>query len=640
LNHQFSERQKASKRFQQLNDFFKSDVNGFWREVKKMRRIKQLINIPIDKIKKQYKDLFNSSNFPDPQRDKEEEEELKKLIDEYKKNNPNDDEIKIKEDVLEKIIKNLKNGKATGFSGVSNEMLKNGWNKITSTVLKQMYEWMINTGSIPKLFNISILKPLIKDESKASDNLNNLRPLSISDIYTNVFEKLLLLEVQIDHPDHDKQFGFRANASCGHANFILSEIVKINKSRNKATYIISIDASKAFDRVGRNKLWITMFKMKIRPKIIIALKNYYSEFLIIVNNGNDFAAPFNTSYGVKQGGCISPELYKLYGEPLAIAITLLCMGVKIKNVRIDILMYADDIILVANDINEAQTMLDVVTEFSSTNQVKFNPDKTHMLVFNKITNDEDELYLCGERIVKSNSIKYLGVMVNSNFENIEHIEKRRKAVYASMTNLITTGILNNEMNVHTKLKMFKIYLKPLLYYGVESINISENEIKILTRIEGNVIKQLLNISKHCETKLLYAALDIELVSESILKQQYKFFKRIQTNEFMLKIINEMIEFNINSGLIGKFKELNKLDDGIDLIKLNQKISDNEIDMMMKKHDRRMFNNEVGEIIEMLNIPNQKYRSFKLNKRLNIKYRKSVHFVKDVVAANANIINYN
>lgn len=160
----------------------------------------------------------------------------------------------------------MKNGKATGFSGVSNEMLKNGWNKITSTVLKQMYEWMINTGSIPKLFNISILKPLIKDESKPSDNLGNLRPLSISDIYTNVFEKLLLIKVQLDHPDHDKQFGFRANASCGHANFILSEIVKLNKTRNKSTYIISFDASKAFDRVGRNKLWITMFKMKIRPK--------------------------------------------------------------------------------------------------------------------------------------------------------------------------------------------------------------------------------------------------------------------------------------------------------------------------------------------------------------------------------------
>lgn len=371
-------------------------------------------------------------------------------------------------------------------------------------------------------------------------------------------------------------------------------------------------------------------------KIIIALKNYYSEFLI-VNNENDFAAPFNTTYGVKQGGCISPELYKLYSEPLAIAITLLCLGVKIKNIRIDILMYADDVILVANDINEAQAMLNVVTEFSSTNQVKFNPDKTHLLVFNKITNDEDVLYLCGERIVKSNSIKYLGVMVNSNFENIEHIEKRRKAVYASMTNLITTGILNNEMSVHTKLKMFKIYLKPLLYYGVEALNISENEIKILTRIEGNVVKQLLNISKHCETKLLYAALDIDLVSESILKQQYKFFRRIQTNEFMLKIINEMCELNINSGLIANFKKVNKLNDGIELIRLNQSISENEIDMMLKKYDRRLFNDEVKEVIDMLNIPNQKYRSFRLNKRLNIKYKKSIHFVRDVVEANSSLI---
>ena len=71
---------------------------------------------------------------------------------------------------------------------------------------------------------------------------------------------------------------------------------------------------------------------------------------------------------------------------------MLCLGVKIKNIRIDILMYADDVILAANDINEAQAMLNVVTEFSSTNQVKFNPDKTHLLVFNKSTNEEDVLY--------------------------------------------------------------------------------------------------------------------------------------------------------------------------------------------------------------------------------------------------------
>ena len=108
---------------------------------------------------------------------------------------------------------------------------------------------------------------------------------------------------------------------------------------------------------------------------------------------------------------------------------------------------------------------------------------------------------------------------------------------------------------------------------------------------------------------------------------------------MLKVINEMCELNINSGLIGNFKKVNKLNDGIDLIKLNQSIIDNEIDTMLKKYDRRLFNDEVKEITEMLNIPNQKYRSFKLNKRLNIKYKKSFHFVRDVVEANTNIIIY-
>lgn len=72
-------------------------------------------------------------------------------------------------------------------------------------------------------------------------------PLSISDIYTKLFEKLVLPEIQKDHKDHHKQFGFKANSSCDHANFILSEIVRLNKKRKQTTYIISIDASKAFE---------------------------------------------------------------------------------------------------------------------------------------------------------------------------------------------------------------------------------------------------------------------------------------------------------------------------------------------------------------------------------------------------------
>ncbi len=371
----FAEKERANKKFKQLNDLFGSNVNGFWREVKKMTMIKQMINIPIDEIRKQYNVLFNTSNFPDEEKNKSDEEKLEKLISDYKKTKTKSDYVKIDEENVRKVIKNLKNGKSVGFSGVSNEMLKNGNTNVINSTITYLMEWMINTATIPKLFNISILKPLIKDQAKGSNQLSNLRPLSISDLFTHIFEKLILIEVRIDHIDHKKQFGFKSNASCSHATFILKEILNYNRFRNKTTYIIAIDASKAFDRVSRTKLWITMFEMGIRPVLIIALRAYYMNFYIIVNNGRDYASPFITTYGVKQGGCISPELYKLYSEIIAVLISSLNLGAEYGRMKIDVLMYADDVVIIATCPKEAQLMLDEVSKVSVTHEIKFNPDK-------------------------------------------------------------------------------------------------------------------------------------------------------------------------------------------------------------------------------------------------------------------------
>ena len=54
---------------------------------------------------------------------------------------------------------------------------------------------------------------------------------------------------------------------------------------------------------------------------------YYENFYIIVNNDKDYGAPFLTTYGLKQGGPISPELYKVYSEQIAIVVTALKLGI-------------------------------------------------------------------------------------------------------------------------------------------------------------------------------------------------------------------------------------------------------------------------------------------------------------------------
>jgi hypothetical protein len=244
----------------------------------------------------------------------------------------------VSKETIENIIKELKNGKAIGFSNVSNEMLKYGICDNISVTLSYMMEWIINSGNIPKLFNISLLKPLIKDTSKSADDPNNLRPISISYVYSSIFEQIIALEVDKDHEDHRKQFGFKKNSSCAHATFLLNETIRICKELKRNLIIISIDASKAFDRVNRIRLWIKLFELKIRPVLIIALKNYYRDFMFIVNNGNEYSTLISTTYGVKQGGNISPGLYKLYSETIALLIDLLRIGVLIGNCLMNVLM--------------------------------------------------------------------------------------------------------------------------------------------------------------------------------------------------------------------------------------------------------------------------------------------------------------
>ena len=89
------------------------------------------------------------------------------------------------------------------------------------------------------------------------------------------------------------------------------------------------------------------------------------------------------NYGIKQAGSISPELYKYYEETIATILYNLKL-VKYGKLIIDILMYADDIMLVAPSHQKMQQMLDEVSKFSITHQIRFNPNRTMLLIFNDV----------------------------------------------------------------------------------------------------------------------------------------------------------------------------------------------------------------------------------------------------------------
>ena len=78
------------------------------------------------------------------------------------------------------------------------------------------------------------------------------------------------------------------------------------------------------------------------------------------------------------------------------------------------LLYADDIILIANDEHKLQRMLDVLDEYCKTWRLTINPNKSKIVHFHrKSCPRSTQQFQCGNKAIEIvSSYKYLGLVLN------------------------------------------------------------------------------------------------------------------------------------------------------------------------------------------------------------------------------------
>ncbi len=149
------------------------------------------------------------------------------------------------------------------------------------------------------------------------------------------------------------------------------------------------------------------------------IRSLYSSTLCSVKLREDlFTNWFNVESGVKQGDNLSPTLFSLYINELVKEINNLNLGVKVGQLKVCVLLYADAMVYISDSPEALQCMLDKMYEWCMKWRLKVNITKSQVVHFRKPRQKctEFNFQYGGIKMDIVNEYKYLGVTLDEHMK--------------------------------------------------------------------------------------------------------------------------------------------------------------------------------------------------------------------------------
>jgi hypothetical protein len=371
------------------------------------------------------------------------------------------------EEVLERLLQG--DYKAGSTDGTRNPWFSRGGPTMVNLLLS-LFNFLREREVTPENWSEATIVNLYKDGDRC--DAGNYRGISLLSCLGKIYSSLWAnrLSSHFENVLNDAQGGFRKHRSTVDDALALREILCRRRAENKDTFMFFIDFKKAFDTVWQDGLWRSLWHSGVKGKAWRIIRSLYANTSSRVKVGSKLSREFRIKQGVRQGCPLSPTLFNCFVNELIVSLGALGVGVQVGHKRIDGLLYADDVVLLAESPETLQAMINKVDEFSRKWRMELNLKKSEVMIVRPPIkmpfSPPPSFSYRGSQVRIVPSYKYLGIWFTSNLQWEKHIEymitnatERTK----SMRALLTT----NRIPVRAKLLVWLSSVRPLLEYGSE-----------------------------------------------------------------------------------------------------------------------------------------------------------------------------
>jgi hypothetical protein len=217
-------------------------------------------------------------------------------------------------------------------------------------------------------------------------------------LYCSVLNNRLIEWLDEREVIKDEQNGFiKGRSTIDHIS-TLTSIIETRKKCKLSTFVSFIDFKKAYDTIVRYLLFNKLDNLGLSSKFMLALKAIYSNIECCVRLDGHTTDWFSVNAGLKQGCVLSTVMFNIFINNLIDDIKSLNIGIDIDGEKIAISLYADHVVLMAENTEDMQQLINVLDIWCNNNCFKVNLSKSKVMHFRNpsVNRSSNQFILNGE----------------------------------------------------------------------------------------------------------------------------------------------------------------------------------------------------------------------------------------------------